>query len=349
MNFKFKTEKKIDPKVKFQRLDFKKRLDTARHYKRAPHTENAKPVSSFKKYLYYSLFFLFLFGFVYFFYIPNPFFVKTIVVKNVSEISRDSISSAASSFLNKNSRFFLPQSNLFVLSLEDLKTFLVNTNPSTKSVEKINKKYPSTLEITVSERKESFLVATNSQLLAVSEDGTLLRIISESKDNFNQKIPGLISVSIPVSSNVTVGTKIFSDKIGVSMRGLVKIWVGKMGLPINSIEIPSEELVQAKSNEDSITPYNFPVTYVPEIWIYSPISGWGSNVVVKMNLDEDLSNTVTKLALLMSQMPEERRSKLVYMDMRYKNRGFLCLVGAPCEVQSMAKEETVLNESDINK
>ena len=81
-----------------------------------------------------------------------------------------------------------------------------------------------------------------------------------------------------------------------------------------------------------------------EIWLYVPKTADlnGPTYTIRFDLTSDLADSLINLKALLEQMPPARKNALVYIDMRFKDKSFLCLVGSPCAVShtSVVEDQT---------
>ena len=305
-------------KIRYQNPNFKNKLRDARGYKREYKKIPEGRMGFFLSYLHLDsllgkvIAFLLLLATAYVLFAPNFLTIKKIEVPNVSETARVEIKNSAKAFLA--SKPFWPQSNLLLLSKNGLAGYLVSKNRQTSKVVKIEKDFPSTLIIQINERFDAFLLKTPSATYIVSNDGQITRQLSF--EDFN-------STTSPYST--LIGLNLAEDRAFYEMQAvsdsayfeavdeILSRMRGEFQNPITAMNVESFE----RSDFEAKTQKGY---------------------IIKFDANSDLAKIFTQLNLLLKEVGDSRISGVKYIDMRIKDRGYVCYKDAAC-----AQEASVIN------
>jgi hypothetical protein len=304
----FGNKKKIDSKIRFQNSRFKNRLSRARGYKRQIRTRPAGRGGIFLSKIgldsWFSRFatllvFLFLIWLV---FIPNIFFVKQIIINTSQSGDRPVIQALTDAYLSKKLPW--PQKNLILLSKSGLSNFLQKNDEKILKVSGINKKFPSTLIVSITPRIDQFLIQTaSSTYFSVANDG--LDTAEVFPDASGTLPSNLTLVKLDNSDGLIIGRQAFSQSQVDFLNQLQQQLPGIVKSPINYYEL------------DSLN--------TPDLTVY-----FKGGFKIMVSLNADTAATLNHLSLLFSQFAAADIQKLDYIDMRFGDNGYVCDKGLPC-------------------
>jgi hypothetical protein len=239
------------------------------------------------------------------------------------------------------------------LSTHDVAEYITSVNRHVMRVVSINKKLLRTLTIEIAERVPAFSFTDGGNHFVVSNDGTVLP-----QNESSQTSGSLLSVVGTVPGTLpTVGADYVS---GALLTTLVKIRDGfsaRTALPA-PLSVELVPVVAAISSADSLqetgamaTPASSAlapaVPLLPvapqEVKVFVPAdpARYISSFYVLMNVDEHTDKTLDMLKLLILAQPQPRLSQLVYVDMRFPGKAFICLKGASCAFETQRQGQGV--------
>ncbi len=297
---------KINPKIRFQNSYFQKRLQEARGYKRAkrilPQTQLGVLLAkvglgSWTARLFTLLILLLL---IYAVYIPNIFFIKNIQISGIEASGQAAVATSVQSFLNH--RLPWPQKNLFLLSRPGLNDFLIRNNQQILKVDKISKKIPNTLIINIIPRTGAFVIQTLKGNYTISNDGLVSQKLFT--DHSTTSSP-LNVVKIIKDVGISPGQKAFDQGRVNFLNGLFKQLPDIVKAPIQSLELTDLDLPDLTVNVQS-----------------------GLNLFFDLN--QDLLTILNQLKELLARQSSAQQKNLYYIDMRFKNKSYLCYKGTAC-------------------
>ena len=318
-------KRKIDSKIRFQNPRFRKQLQSARGYKRAqrklPETDwevfLAKiGLGSWLSRFVTGIIFLLI---IYLVFIPNFLFIKHITISDSDASGIPAAQNLVTSFLNKYTP--LPQKNIVLLSKDQLKNFLLKNDQQILSVDKITKKFPSTLVVNVSPRLDEFeFLTASSTLFSVSNDGLVTGQLFPDASGTLPSLPFLIKLD--GGGNLALGQNVLSsDRINF-IRGL-----GQQLPAITKSTLGHYEM------EDLISPY-----------LYVNIQ---AGYQIKFDVTSDLSKTLDQLNLLISQILPGDYKNLYYIDMRFVGRSYVCFKNTACANQTVISNAPATTTPDL--
>ena len=306
----FNKNKKVDSKVRFQRPNFQKQLENARGYKR-----DTKKIQDGRAGIFFSkiglsswyskaiLTFILIF-IIYLIYVPNIFYIKNISVNGVAATDASRISDEVSTYLSKAS--FLPQQNIFLLSKNKLNSYLLATDPKIFKITSVTKKFPKGLAITVELRKQSYVLQTPDNEYLLSNDGLVMEEIATTSTT---SIAGLFIVKQPLDYPWQQSERgISSDQIS-AMQTLGNKISAIAKSPIGSFELSSATTTDMAVN-------------------------LSTGYQLKFDITQDLNQDLNYLNLLLGQLPVGNIKNLYYIDLRFKDRGYVCYKNTPCATQN---------------
>ncbi len=309
-------KKKIDSKIRFHRPSFQRQLQSARTYKRNPASNSTKSwtgfLSKFKlnswlsKIITVGVCFLL----IYLIYIPNFLFIKHIKIIGAGQETQNITHGLINSYLQKIWPW--PQKNVLLLSKTGLANFLLKNNTKILSIHSVQTELPSTLIVDVLPRVDRLLLQKQDSYFTISNDGIVSQIIYP---NASGTLPsGLSLVKLTETQDVIIGQQFLSpEQVGYIFR-------------------LRQELPQAARSE---------ITYFDLTGNKTTLTAHlkkGNKIL--FDLGSNLEKILPRLTLLLSQYSDSDLSAIAYVDLRYQDRGYLCLKNAPC-----AKQTTIVGTS----
>jgi len=233
-------------------------------------------------------------------YVPNIFFVKNINVVGVEAEAKANLLNSVSSFLKQKLPW--PQQNLILLSKENLKNHILKNNSQIMEVVSIKRDFPNSLEVGVLPRVDQLVLQTKNATYVVSNDGQVTKQLDVYASS---SAPNLALLKVDEEKNLAQGQQVMSMEkvnfISIANRSFAKI-------------------VNSKSAYFEATNLQ-----TPEITVY-----FENNVKLFLDLNSDVHDALSRLKLLASNLSDADFSRLFYIDLRYKNKGYLCYKGTPC-------------------
>jgi cell division septal protein FtsQ len=301
----------MNPKFRFGNKNFSQKLKLARQFHRNPRqiTEN-----KFKKLLilcglktlFRQLLAIFVFLLLAFsVYFPNWFFVKQINIQGAGDIEIN-IQNAILNYFSLHK--LIPQQNLILLKKSALTEYLEKNLSGILKVEKIEKKFFHTLNLTIQKRQNIFLLTSNLGTFSVSNDG---KITSEIYDTIapTSSLKSLIQVQTNLTEKPALNFEIFNSE-----------WVKKF---IFSNSVFSEIFKQKGF-----------VIEIGDLKIQELGIIFENGLKIYINTNQDLHKTLEQLKLLLSEILPGDLKKLSYIDMRFLGKGYVCFKNLPCETNS---------------
>jgi cell division septal protein FtsQ len=300
---------KLDKRVRFQSQSFRQQLDRQRNYKRdkktVPQTDWGVFLSTIGlgSTLSKILSLLALCAIIYLVYIPNFLFVKNIQFMGLSESQSGSVKGTTEEFLNKHLPW--PQKNLLLLSKNKLNAFLVKNNQNVLKVEKIEKDFPNGLKISITPRTEKFLVDAPNGIFTVANDGLIKNQLAE---------------------NLNASTSLPSGLIFIKLKTKETIFAGKNAFPSATADF----LLQAYGQLPKIIKNQVEKFEISEPPDYDITALTNSGFKIYLDLKSDLPKILQRFDLVFSQISDGDKKNLSYIDMRFAEKGYVCLKTQPC-------------------
>jgi cell division septal protein FtsQ len=308
---------KTDYSRRFLNRDFKKRLQQQRDYKRKaatiPETNIAVFLSklglnSIKAKIFTALVFFLL---VYIIYIPNFLFIKNITVLGVADDTKASVEASINSFLEKKLPW--PEKNFLIFSKGQLISYLLKNNSKVFTVNKITKKFPSSITVEVTPRLNQFILENQSIYYYVSNDGRLMESVEKNASGTLPSALGLIKLTS--NQSIISGKDLFSAE-----------QVAFFALLANNLEQTARSPVDYYEIEESAS---------QEFKVFLKI---GAKLLFSFNTEP--GETLTRLNYLLAQYSDADLKNLAYVDMRYQNRGYVCSLSSPCAQETVIPQAT---------
>lgn len=350
--FKKQNQRKLDPRVKYQQRQFKGKLAKARGYQRPATGSLAATLRKFNWKL--ALGVVIALGIAWYIsFIPNFLFIRTVAVQGARGEVVAEVRVQVERYL-ENKYFVFPKKNLLFTSRRDLTSYLATANAHIWKVEKISKKWPHGLEITITPREPAFLWMRNGEQVLVANDGSVLPP-NELKDTTS-----LLPLSGQFPVNTAVGSTVFEGKLLSSLTmlrddfpkltGLQKILSVEL-VPVLAESFAINPTAQQISNtaalsgagKDAAATTTVPVQPLPrtstvldvpprelKLRVAADASKAMPEFSILVDVDDATSDTLTRLKELLAGQSADRLSHLAYVDMRFDSRVYICLTTAPC-------------------
>jgi cell division septal protein FtsQ len=313
-----------DSKIRFQRRAFKQQLREARVYKRDPLKNQRTASSNILKILgggsplaKLAIGFTLILA-IYLVYVPNFLYVKNIEIAGLDSRNAQDVKFLLAQYFA--SQKFFPKNNILLLPKKDLTSYLLSGDKDLLKVS-LNRKFPQTLKISAELRKNQYLITVQQGQFVVSNDGL---------------------VTLAENSSSTSG----------SALTLIKIR-DDIALQVN-LPYPNQQQLEAVAFLNSRLPekINDSINYF-ELQNFKQtdiIAVTEGGYKIFLDSNTDLSDTLNKLHLLLISIAPQDVKRLFYIDMRVKNRGYVCLKGTPCAVsQPIVNTSTSTASSTLEK
>ncbi len=247
---------------------------------------------SFKSFLITLLILFIIFGLFWFFYFSSTFTIKQVGVNGLERVNPDEIKDYAFKEAKKD-KIFSNESNLFAISIDNLKKDLQN-NYNFATIE-VNKKLPDTLEIYIKERSYDAIFLENGDYYFIDNKGYVVDKINDIK---------LVDpVKYPIIKNES-DLNILDNKVGVNDDTLK--FINKF---YNHLQSFTEERMVienfiVKDNDSSLSAQvlNGPVLYLSK--------------------DSDVEEQSKNLIILKQEEIKDDFGKIIYIDLRYGDKLF---------------------------
>lgn len=179
----------------------------------------------------------------------------------------------------------------------------------------------------VTPKKERFLVATNNKVYDVYNDGNIKGIHTSDVGTWSRLQPdGVLKVML--YGNLENEQSLIFDYRLISLLDKTEAAVGSRKLPkLHSIAFQRAPKI-VPEGEQQIPVLRSPVN--ADELILRLERGGGVQFSVFVDPRADIGASLDRLAVIMDQMESFRKAKLYYVDVRLEERGFVCLVDAPC-------------------
>ncbi|MCX6796926.1 MAG: hypothetical protein NTX98_00405 [Candidatus Doudnabacteria bacterium] len=300
---------RFDPRARYRNLAFKKQLQTASGYRRPIRQIPKTNWGAFLKYTgleswvtktLWAVFFLLA---AYLIYIPNFLFIKNIDIVGLNSEQGEKIKQKISNYFRIHRAW--PQQNLILLSKPKLADYLLKDDAIYK-VNKIEKNLFNGLKIYLIPRQEIYLLEIGERMFKVSNDG---KIISETQ------------------STSTLPSDLVLLKITRNPEEKKPEELLKPGL-LNSID-------QLKNFASQNVKNNFATFEFDPLAEQDLILRTSDNYKVLFDLRSDMKDAAKNLEFLLSQILPENKGRLLYIDMRIQDRGYVCYKNTDCAKETI--------------
>ncbi|MCL5667211.1 MAG: hypothetical protein M1383_05590 [Patescibacteria group bacterium] len=303
--YKNKTHKH-DSRIRFQNRTFRRELEKARSHKREGKKIPDRRWEIFlakiglgsvtSKIILFSAIALA----VYVIYIPNWLYIKQVNILGAKQGDEGNIARLAGVYLQSHKIW--PQKNMLLLNGKNLAEFLSQQDQNIIKVEKIEKKYRGVVNIFVQPRRETYLLIANSAEYGVSNDG---RIISSHFREPSSTPAGLIPLKISDNEGFNAGQKIFTESFMQALNAI------SSGLP-----------AAANSQLDY-----FEMANLQSLDLNAYLK---SGYKLVFDVDSDATASLENLKIILNNTSQSDKNNLKYVDLRLKDKGYVCLKTAPC-------------------
>ena len=295
-----KKEKNKLGKFRFQNSSFKRQLQSAREYKRTtrkvPETKLEGLFLKFKgiplKYKLSTLLVLVLF--LYIALIPNFLFIKNIEIKglNANEASMTNIE--AKNYLTTYQLF--GQKNILLFSKKNLTNHLLLKEASILKIDSITRKFPHSIIIQAQPKYEKFLITTPQFQYILTNDQVFLRKLAYLASTSTTT---LVSIFLEKPEEFTIHSEFLNFEL------------------LNFIDM-TYKLLQ-DDVKTSVRNFNLTEALSSEVTVKT---NQGYSIFFDSNLKLGLS--IQRLNLILSEIPQNEFSQLIYVDLRLPSRAFVC-------------------------
>lgn len=307
-------------------------------------------------------------GLIYIVYIPNFLSWQTIRVEGMSDANRAVTEEAIRNGLGDAS-FYNPQRNLLFLSKQRI-TEAATGVKAVDEVLSIKRDFKTkTIIVQIQSKYEQFLVRANNNVIDVFNDGFARGQAGISRDSWmTTSNPSMIKIDIPAKINHVDSGEFFTSRTTDYLIQISNALKAVTGSTVQSYKIVPPEFKQPKPLEEPAEaeqvekkqvdpgeilaePEDLPEDQVPEsrpepvqeIDLTLPVNadeleiifqkGNSSDQTFRVIIDtnENYTNVVNRLNLLLSQTAPDRYNGLSYIDLRLPSRAFVCLAGSPCD------------------
>lgn len=350
MFFKSK-QKKIDSKIRFQQKGFTEKVRAAKSYKRTfqrvPETEQEKWLAGMGLDSWWSrsLVIIGILLLIYLVYVPNFLYTKTIYIAGANDEQKNRAMDVVNNFFDDSIAFW-PQQNILLLNKQKLEKYLLGNDQEILKVNKI-KKGINSLTIEVEIKQSKFVLQTPKDSFILYNDGSVFQVMSDQQ--FSS--PDLLVIKTNRLERLEVKQNFLSEKIINTIQLLQKGYADEIKTPISYFEIPTLEKIKPPTlspETEQTTVENEFVVVPDELNVYSPIDSKvkdSRNFKAIFNTTSDINKSLTQLNALLVQIPQAQRSKLFYIDMRFSDRSFVCLIATPC-YSSPTLPDSVIEEAE---
>ncbi len=324
----FNRRKKLDPRVRFQNLNFTRRLQQAKRYQRStrpvPETLIGRAMTAIGLDSLWSRLAVAacLLGLIYLTYIPNFLFIKNIDVTGMTDDGATSVRQTVQEFF-ASSRVPWPQQNTIFFRPARLASYLTAHNSQVWKVAGIDKKLFNRIVVRVNPKQERYAIGTPTGALVAFNDGTVARPLDLGAATFSEAaLPGLIKFKLGPIAPPAVGAKVFSPALVQALEQLIDGFGSQLQLSITYITPfdsgPTEAIAQLP-----LDPH--------ELSVYTRKKSGSGDFRIIFDTRNDLGPVINQLKLLLGTFTPERLASLAYIDLRLPDRAYVCLVRTPCD------------------
>jgi hypothetical protein len=341
-----KNAKKLDPKVRFQQKHFTEKLKEAQSYKRTarrlPETDQEKVLSGLGLDSWWSraAVGIGIVGLLYLVYVPNFLFVKTIVVEGAEGNAEQQVESVVRDYFSQ-APLYAPQRNVLLLNTNKLSAYLVNNDPQVKSVIKTTRDLGK-ITIAVELKQERFELVTSNKSVSLYNDGIVARDLGALAPDAK---PRLIRIQAATADEPQIGQSYISEHMAAALGTLYTAIVSSKGFTIDYLELPvaqgSGDKTENGAEQDEFSKSSLAVLVPNEIVIHTrPVEKSALQpFVIYFDTSSDIDKALLNFSVLLSNLPTEQVNNLKYIDMRFPDRSFVCVQGAPCAVERQEQEQ----------
>lgn len=317
-------------KIRFQNPNFRRKLKTARGYKRSIKKIPSSKLGIFLAFLHLdglfakiTIFFVLL-ATVYILFAPNFLTIKHIEILGANKAAKVEIENSIKNFFS--SKPFWPQGNLLLLSKNDLSQYLISKSQQTSKVLKIDKDFPSKLIIEIEERFDKFLLKNSQSRYVISNDGLITKQLNLEGLSAATTSSALIDINLKEEKKFLEKQRASDVSYFENLNQILNKAQSELQNPIAEIELESFEHPDFEARTQS-------------------------GFFIKFDVNSDLQKTFWQLKLLLKEVGEARINGVKYIDMRIKDRGYVCYKDAKCAEANpiSTASSTAVHESSITK
>ncbi len=327
-------QKRLDPRVRFQRAGFTKKLQVARSYKRVARVRSENRVEAglqkvgLASLIMQLLLAAALIAAAYVLYVPNPLFVKEIKVEGLNNDNRLLAQQAVDEYQHSRP-WYVPAANYLFFDPQKMAEAIAAKVPAVSKVIASEKTFRTkSARIVLIEKYERYAVFRPQDELILYNDGTVKKILPKMGEDLPQS-GALVTVSVNHEAPVNV-TDQYLDP---ALLSLVEDTANQFPQATGQ----NYAYFEAKLPEgDPQTTQKFTESWkdgtLAAVLVKTTAAGKASPPRFRVILEPsiNISDTSAKLKLLLDQTPPDRYRGLVYVDMRLPTRAYLCLINTPC-------------------
>jgi cell division septal protein FtsQ len=341
--FKKIRTQKLDSRVKYQQPQFRRKLADARRYKRPVlfgFWSNIRVIAhTLRRHIVVIFVLVVLIGTVYAVsFVPALFFIRSIEVRGGNDQLRTEVTQEVERYLSGRVFLFLPRRNILFFGPLTLSSYITTANSHVWRVSSVARKFPHALQVEIVPREAAFVLREEGREYIIANDGTVLPQNEPRPD-------GLLLLSGKLARLPTVGERYFDgDVLGelialrdfsrltglAAPRSVELVPVTRMSVPRPPSDAPAEAQLPPATNTVSLPQLETLDVPPDELKIHVPAGRDTSEFTVLVRVDSRPAEALLRLKELLSVQSEDRRAKLRYVDMRLKDRAFVCLIGSPC-------------------
>jgi len=311
----FKTKNgRSDSKDRFQKKNFRSHLQQAQNYKRS--------VRSFPKTKFRAFFFKIRLGSyktvvpaviillltAYLIYIPNFLHVKNVEISGLRTEDMATAINTVNGYLK--TRFWWPQKNMLLLSKAGLSKYLLAHDGAVAGIKHIKKDLPDTIILELEQRYGKYELEIGDWHYILSNDGVVM-----SGQYGTSTISSLPLIRFQDEQQPADGERFFSPELLGLAEGLSSGLAKDIKIPTGTIFMENRKSADVKVFTANGYEFFFDVK-------------------------SDICDTSKKLQLLLSRLTDAEKAKLKYIDMRIKDKGYVCLKDAPCAKETAPPQAT---------
>lgn len=344
----FGKKKKFHASTRFQRKDFSRRVTAASGYKRSVRKRPEGELQIFLakiglgSKLRQAGVAAVLVALVYLVYIPNFLFVRDISIEGANPDS-SSVQNTALDFFNSYKGLW-PRRNIIFLNNEDLTEYLLSHNTEVLKVNFVKKQLWNKVTVSIIPRVERFSLSTEAGNFIIYNDGVVGKKLGQDE----RFPPGLAHLKIPTNDEIRVGETYISGDIAHKIDETFREFQSVTGKVLDFVEIPV--VTHEKKVLESVVE-----TPPSEIVTPSPVEAVNEKEELNLNqfilfvkkdakAKDDRTNfrvlidpagaSPSELAVtakqMFAQMAPEKFNALYYIDLRFKDKVYVCLKNAVC-------------------
>lgn len=316
----FKKKKKLDARVRFQQHSFLRQVQDARAYRRTAPPLPAKNNRWWTKFWVLALASgLGVLGVAYYIlFVPNILFVQTVTVAGVEGEALEGIKKTAQEYIETKTYAILPRQNKLLLNTQELTQYILQQHEHVLGVSEVRQAWFSReLAITIVPRVEQFLLEYGFRKFVVSSDGVVVKEIFEAVPNGNY-----LRLTTLAQNTPRLQETVLSAQALLALNTLRAEFFSATGVGIDYVELLG--LLDKQVSGSYLSVQELVVHTYPHSERKLP----GFKILFDVNSDP--GEALANVGLLLSNSPKDRLGQLAYIDMRFKNRGFICLANTAC-------------------